>query len=318
MRDDRGPLLGTAVVLAAAACFGTLGTVSRLAYDGGLSPLSFVAWRAVIGTLVLGAVIAARAASGSGRAVPPGVPRRERLTLLFATGAGIVLNLALFAAFERVTVALALFGFYTYPVMVAVVGVVLMGDGLDARRLGALALAMGGMVLVVAGQADRGGAPIDPVGLALALVAGASQAFFVLVTRRGYRSIPSEHASAVILGTGAIAFVVLALATGSTEALLLPLRAPDLLALVAFAGIVAAGLATFLFVTGIRLVGPLRTGILSLFEPVVGVALAAVVLGEAVTPAQAVGGGLVLAAAAVLQRRPARVAAGPAPEAGAG
>lgn len=294
-------------MLAAAACFGTLGTVSRLAYDGGLVPLAFVSWRAAIGASVLGAVIAVRSARGVGRPVPRNLPRREVATLLLATATGVVLNLSLFVAFERTTVALALFGFYTYPVMVALVGVAL-GSRLDARRVGALALAMTGMVLVVMGQAVPDGGSFDPTGLALAFVAGASQAFFVLITRRGYRSIPSEHASAVLLGGGAIAFVALAVVAGSPDDLALPLREPGVLGLVAFAGIVAAGIATFLFVTGIRLIGPLRTGILSLFEPVVGVVLAALVLGQAVTPVQAVGGALVLAAAVVLQRGPARPA----------
>jgi drug/metabolite transporter (DMT)-like permease len=64
---------------------------------------------------------------------------------------------------------------------------------------------------------------------------------------------------------------------------------------------VGAGIPTFLFLTGIRWVGGVRTGIIALFEPVVGVALAAIVLGEAVGPVQGLGGALVLAAGILLQ-----------------
>jgi drug/metabolite transporter (DMT)-like permease len=41
-----------------------------------------------------------------------------------------------------------------------------------------------------------------------------------------------------------------------------------------------------------------------LFEPVVGVGLAAILLGEALGPIQAVGGAAILAAAMILQRAP--------------
>jgi len=41
-----------------AASFGTLGPVSRFAYEAGASPLAFVAWRSGIGTVVLGTIAA--------------------------------------------------------------------------------------------------------------------------------------------------------------------------------------------------------------------------------------------------------------------
>jgi drug/metabolite transporter (DMT)-like permease len=308
-------LTGTFVVLVAAACFGTLGPVSRLAYDAGLTPLAFVTWRAATAAVLLAVVVGGAALPRGRSIVPPNVPRREVLTLLAAAAAGVLLNLSLFVSFGLVTVALALFGFYTYPVMVAVAGVALLGDRLDARRSAALVSATTGMAFVVlGGLRGDGAAVVDPLGLALALVAGASQAFFVLVTRRGYRSIPSEHASLTVLAVGAASFLVLSFATGGLDELRLPLEQPRVLALVLFAGSVAAGLATSLFIVGVRLVGPVRAGILSLFEPVVGVALAALVLGEALTPLEVLGGGLVLAAAVVLHRsRPGEVSTDGAP-----
>ena len=65
----------------------------------------------------------------------------------------------------------------------------------------------------------------------------------------------------------------------------------------------AAGGSSLRFLTAIRTIGGTRTGILMLLEPVVGVVLAALLLGEALGPLQAVGGVLVLAGALVLQLR---------------
>jgi drug/metabolite transporter (DMT)-like permease len=69
-----------------------------------------------------------------------------------------------------------------------------------------------------------------------------------------------------------------------------------------WAGIAGAGVPTLLFLLGIRSIGPTRTSIVALLEPVFGALLAAFLLGEAMGPIQAAGGVLVLAGAALLQR----------------
>ena len=79
----------------------------------------------------------------------------------------------------------------------------------------------------------------------------------------------------------------------------------------------AAGLSSLLFLTAIRRIGGTRTGILMLFEPVVGVILAGLLLGERLAPVQVLGGALVLAGALVLQVRSTPERA-PLVEAGAG
>ena len=90
--------------------------------------------------------------------------------------------------------------------------------------------------------------------------------------------------------------------TGAGAALDYPLRDPSLLPLLAFTGLFAAAIPSILFLTGIRLIGGTRAGILMLFEPVVGVALAALLLDEALAPIQVLGGVAILGAALILQR----------------
>ena len=85
--------------------------------------------------------------------------------------------------------------------------------------------------------------------------------------------------------------------------LVAPLRSLEPWPSLLVAGIVAAGVSSLLFLTAIRMIGGTRTGILMLLEPVVGVVLAALWLGEALLPLQVVGGALVLAGALVLQLR---------------
>jgi drug/metabolite transporter (DMT)-like permease len=70
--------------------------------------------------------------------------------------------------------------------------------------------------------------------------------------------------------------------------------------------IVSTVLAALTFFAGLRRTGPSTAAILSTVEPVVTTALAAVTLGEFLTPVQLAGGLLVLSSVVVLQIRPAR------------
>ena len=135
------PLAGFLIVIGAASLFGMLGPLSRFAYDAGMEPLSFVAWRAFIGLLAVGAFVAWQVRSGRQRLLSPSaLPRRQGILLAIAGLTGFSLNLAMFIAFDRITIALALLGFYTYPAMVAVVAVALDASGWTGRRPSPLVL----------------------------------------------------------------------------------------------------------------------------------------------------------------------------------
>lgn len=302
MSDVRDRWFGTLIVLAAASLFASLGVLSRTAYDAGLEPFAWVAWRAGIGAIALGVAVAAwrgpdslvrelrRASSAT----------RWWLVLGIATSAG--LNLAIFLAFQRTTIALALLGFYTYPAMVAGVGALLGREPLDRTRAVALVLAMVGMAGVVLGGLDpAAGLQVDALGIALALAAALSQTIFMTFSR-GYAGVPTEHAMTTLLAGSAIIAAIVSVAADGLGGLLLPLQSGGLVALLLAVGILAAALPSVLFLTGIRRIGSVRTGILMLFEPLVGVALAAVFLAEGLTPLQAAGGATILLAALLVQR----------------
>jgi drug/metabolite transporter (DMT)-like permease len=313
---SRSPLVGSLVVVSGAAMFATLGPLSRLAYEQGIEPVPLVAWRAGVGALVLGLAVAvvtgaqrrsdeAPAASRRTTAAPTAdAGRRPLMALSAAIVAGLFLNLAIFAAYDLVTVALALLGFYTYPAMITAVDVISGRERLTHRRLAALGIATAGMALVVAGGFDGAeGIRANPLGILLALGAAACQTVFVTVSR-GYRAVPAGQAMTAILAGSAIGALVLAAATGPLDDLTMPLREPRIVPILMLAGTLGAAIPSTLFLVGIRLVGGTRTGILMLFEPLVGVVLAALLLDEAIRPVQGLGGAGILAAAILLQLAP--------------
>ncbi len=286
----------------AAVCFGTLGPITRYGDEAGVSSLALVAWRAGIGataTLLLLAGLAVVA--GRRPQTPREIPARQRWFILAGAGANLVLNLAMFVAFVRIEIGLALLVFYLFPAIVAVASVVWFDDRLDSVRWAALGVSMVGLALTLAGAGGLG--ELDPLGIGLSILAAFAQAFYVLAARHGFPDIQPIEAAATTMGLATIGYVVIAIVIGQVAALGVPLQSSDALLAVMAAGLVGAAVPTLCFITGIRLLGAPRAAILATLEPVVGVALAAWLLDEQPSPLQLIGGGLILAAALLLQVR---------------
>jgi DME family drug/metabolite transporter len=300
------PIVATLLVLGAASLFSLLGISSRTAYAMGLDPVSFVAWRAGLAAVAIAAVDAMRRGRPGMLEILRGASTVERRGLAAGIVAATTLNLLLFSAFSRTTIALALLAFYTYPALVAAASAVLGREPMDRSRAVALVLAMAGMVAVVAGgltAAGPGALKVDALGIAFGFGAALCQVVFVLAAR-DYHRLPADQAMGWILGLAGIASAALAVLLAGPGGLLLPFGDPALLGLLTFVGVFSAAIPSLVLLLGIRWIGPVRTGIAMLWEPVMGLVIAALFLAEPLAPLQVLGGGLVLLAALLAQRAP--------------
>ena len=255
---------------------------------------------AIFGLLLIVAIVAVRVGRGTRLVNPFALPVADRVGIVAVGLAGLGLNVAMFFAFDLTSIAIALLAFYTYPAFVAVAAAALGHERLDSLRITALTLAIGGMVLVVGGGLLSGGqVTVHPLGVLLGLAAAGGQTVFVTGSRTRFRTVPSEQAMAWIIAITAVGCAGLAIATGGPFGIVF--QRSDALAFAVIAGFVGAGIPSTLFLIGIRAIGGTRAGILMLFEPLVGVTLAALLLHEALTPLQALGGAAILAAAMLIQ-----------------
>jgi drug/metabolite transporter (DMT)-like permease len=296
-------LLGAVLIVVAASSFGVLGPIAQIADGAGVSSLALVTWRAGVGAIVVLAFVAARAAAGSRLWSPwRELPLRDRLLISLAAPTNAALNLGMFIAFLRIGIALALLIFYIYPALVALASVIWFGERLDRLRWAALGISMTGVVLVIAGAGELGS--LDALGIGLAFIGALAQTFYALAAHHGFRAVPGTQAAVVTMGGAALVYLAVALLIGRLPEMGQPLDSVAALWPVLVAGVLGAGLATVCFIGGIRLLGAPRATVLSTLEPVVGVALAAVLFGTLPTPLQFVGGALIIAAGIVLQLRP--------------
>jgi drug/metabolite transporter (DMT)-like permease len=301
-RDPSGDLVGAGLILLAAACFGILGPLSHYADEAGVTSLALVTWRAALGAGSMLIFIAARTAAGARPMAMRAIPTADRWFMAAAAVANTILNLAVFVAFLRIGITLSLLVFYLYPAFVALVSVAWFGERLDRVRWLALGLSLVGMVLVVAGAGRFG--ELDLLGIGLAFVGGLGQTFYVLAARHGFAHVPGAQAAALTMGGAATLYLGIALAIGAVGDLAAPLRGMEAFWPVLVAGVVGAGVPTVAYITGIRRLGAPRAAILANFEPVVGVLLAALLLGERTSVVQLVGGALIIVAGVILQLRP--------------
>jgi len=294
--------MGAGLVILAAICFGTLGPLSRFAGQAGVESLALVTWRAALGGACTVLFILTAMAFGRRPLTSfASLGARDRWSMLGAAIANTVLNLAVFVAFTRISIALALLVFYLYPALVALVSVVWFGERLDAIRWSALGTSLVGTVLVVAGANSLG--QLDLLGIGLAFIGALSQAVYVLSARHGFAAVPGPQAAAVTMLLAALFYVAGGLAFGQAAVFAQPLASGAALVPVVLAGVVGAGIPTVCFIIGIRLLGAPRAAILATLEPVVGVGLAALLLGERPTIVQLAGGILIIAAGVLLQLR---------------
>jgi drug/metabolite transporter (DMT)-like permease len=302
------------LVASAAAMFGTLSYLARSADAVGMSALPFVAWRGAIGTIVvlgLSQLFALRSSSAAGRASPVWLPTKRGRALLIACVLGAIVNVAMFEGFMRTTIAVVLICFYTYPAIVTLAAVVFYGERVTLVRGAALALSGAGLVILVLSPVLGSGITLDPAGVGLAVTAALCQAAFFLIAGRGFEPLSAARtATYAIFAAGALA-LFLAVIGGDLAGLAVPLRDSAAWLWIIAGGIIGAAIPTTALLVGIGIVGPSRAAVLMTIEPLVGVTVAALLLGEHPIPLQIVGGAAVLVAAIILQLAPSRVPAEP-------
>jgi drug/metabolite transporter, DME family len=290
------------LVLAAATLWGTTGTARALGPDDA-SPTAVGAARLVIGGACLVAV-AWRAGWFDRTNGPTRTAVAQRpAAFLLAVGAMAAYQPLFFGGVARTGVAVGtMVGIGSAPVFAGALGVLGRAERPGRRWLVATTLALAGTLLLV-GAGDRD--DVDPLGVGLALGAGASYAVYVLATKLMLDAGASPDALAArVFGWAGLALVPVALVAGIG-----PLLTPAGLLTVAHLGIVTLALGFVLFTRGLVGVGVAAAGTLTLAEPATATIAGTLVLGE--RPGGAALAGLLLVAAGLLtlvlrRTRPAR------------
>ncbi len=301
--------MGVGLIVVAACGFGSGPLLAKPIYGTGVDWLTLLAWRFLVAAVISWGWLLVWPAHRAGLLTLS--PRRLIVTALL--GVFFVGNSGTyFAALETVDASLSALIVYVYPALVAVI-TLRFGRRLEGRRAwAALVLASLGVALAVGGI-DPAHAP-PPIGLALIISSPVIYAVWIVLAarlsgERASRSAPlppydSEVASstrgvshaaptaAVMLSATALAWWIAALALGRP---VMPQQIPgDAWLPLLGVGIISTAVALQAFYAGVARVGAAQASLISTVEPAYTIALAAILLGEMLTPIQLVGGALVI------------------------
>lgn len=277
----RNTLRGVLMVLLAALCWGTTGTAQSFAPPS--LPAYWVGALRLLVSALFFAVVLVATRQGAGLRRLPWLP------LLLAGTSMAAYNLAFFAGVRATGVAVGTaVALGSGPIWAGLI------QALGGQRpplrwwLGTVLAVAGGVLMVGAG--GSGAPPLSLAGLALCLTAGLSYAVYAGANQR---LVAASSPAAATLASFSLA-AALALPAAAGIAGPVHLTAQDL-AIAAYLGVVATGVAYLLFSHALRHIGAATGVTLALAEPVTAFVLAVLAVGERPGWAAAGGGLLVLA-----------------------
>jgi len=292
--DGHFDAFGFALVITSALFYSTLGIFGKIAYREGLSVPSLLSTRFTIGAVLLGGFVAL--SPRMRRSI--GALSRRRIAGVFFWGMfGFGGQSALyFTTLDHLSASLSVLLLYTCPAFLAIIVWIRTGRRPDVSRLLAIVLALVG-TWFCAGPIDGN---ISVKGVGFGIATGFFFAVFLLVLHRVSAGVPAALSGALIAAGAAVAFDAWVVIRGDYMMPPSPLAWAAILGMVVCATIIGF----VLLVIGIRRVGPQVTSVLSTFEPVGALLLAAVCLGERLHGAQWFGAALIIGAAFVLAAPP--------------
>lgn len=169
---------GTAQLTAAMVLSGTLGV---FVVESGASPFNVVFFRVLFGALALGGYVLARGWLRDHGFTP------RTLSLAVLGGVFIVFNwVFLFQSYENTSISVATVVYHTQPFYVVLLGALLFRERLTAAKVGWIAVAFAGLILVsgVTPGDLTGGGGSYVIGLGQALLAALLYGLSTVVTKR--------------------------------------------------------------------------------------------------------------------------------------
>ena len=262
-----------ALVLIAVGSVQTGGAIAKTLFDE-LGPGGAVFLRVALAAVVLVALW---------RPVVRGHGRPELLTMAAFGLSLAAMNFSFYEALDRLPLGIAVTFEFVGPLGVAVAGSRRLLDGLW------VALAAAGILLL----SDFGGADLDGLGVALALLAGAFWAAYILLSVRVGRAFEGGSGLALALCVGGAALLPVGIAEGGAD-----LLDPRLLALGAAVAMLSSAIPYSLELEALRRLPSHVFGVLMSLEPAVAALAGLLILGEVLAVREVAGIALVVAASA--------------------
>jgi len=277
--------IGPAVL--GASSFACADVLSKVVLIDGADVLTMSAVRAVLGVAMLFAWL---------KLVPPPAAFTLRATWI-SLGLGVLFAgnvFLLFKAIETVEVPIAILTYFVYPLLTGLAAAASRLEKITWRGAAAAVAAFLGLALMIGAHPTT----LAAGGILAALGAALCRVVILLVTRALLSGADPLRITWYSLVSSTVVFVIAALAAWNWQP---PLTTSGWLALVVLSAAVTTGLLG-VFASTVR-IGPFRTALFMNLEPLLTAIGSALFLAQVLTPLQALGGVVMLAALVMFQLR---------------
>jgi drug/metabolite transporter (DMT)-like permease len=273
-------------VVASAACFATLGILTKWAFAHGADPMSLLAVRFAIAAAVMASVQAVR----DPRSLKVSGTDLLRFLGLSLTGYGAA-SLCYSFAVKEIGASITTVLLYTYPALVSIIGWLFLREAFPPKRIAAVLLTFLGCALVADVFSTRSG--VSTSGLLLGLGAALGYAVFNVLS---YRSLDHTPRLTLMAYTFAFSAVAVGVAAGATGSLSGVVRWDGIAwSAVALIVVVPTFAAVMLYLGGIKRMGAAQAAVVSTLELPFTVLFAAMAFpGERLSVVQLLGAAVVL------------------------
>jgi drug/metabolite transporter (DMT)-like permease len=280
---------GILLMMISAASFGAMAPLAKMIYSYDISPSFMLTVRFMVAALILWSFVLVKTPQ-KGRTLT-----KNQLITLFGIGGIVYFLLAItyFNAIRFIPVTLHVVIFYTYPLIVNLIAFFFLKEKFTISQVLALFIALVGLALT----ASYKGVTLNLTGVILSFISAACYAaYMLLLGKKSIRSVDSLVVAAYTNLFTAISFTVYCVAKGEFYANVPLLGWLGIL----FIGVVSTALAIITLSMGIRLIGAAKASIVSTFEPLEGILLSVLFLGEVLDFKQLLGIVLILSAILIL------------------
>lgn len=214
----------------------------------------------------------------------------NKVTLLYLVLMGCVLytlqSACYFSSVRYIPASLAVLLFYTYPVLVAVLAVIVEKEKLTEVTVASIVISFLGLALVLGTSFGN----VNLHGMMLACAAALVYSCYITIGSRVLKELPVLVTSAYVTMFASFSFLATGLVTGNLDFNL------EKQAWLAIAGVAlfCTIIAIFTFFKGIELIGSTNASIISMVEPLTTIGFSAVLFGERLGAMQIAGGLAVL------------------------
>ena len=190
----------------------------------------------------------------------------------------------------------------TTPIFIAILGWLALKERLRwVQAFGILLAAVGVLLVVTHGDlVSLSAGKFGTTGDFLVLVSSVNWAVFTILSRRGLRKFPATLMMFYVMGFGWL-FTSVLFFVGPGLSEIAHLSLPGWLGIL-FLGILCSGLAYIFWYDALQALPVAQAGSFVYLEPFITLVIAAIVLGEVVTVASLVGGGVILLGVWMVQR----------------